>query len=95
MKPISKAEAKNIKRRLNSILENFNSFNRHQLREKLIKLGKYCNPSKQENDRLLEKQTLKQAARRLATEFDGFQEGDYDGGELEEAIIEVERLTKP
>ncbi len=48
MKPISKTEAKNIKRKINRILEDFDNFNRHQLRERLIKLGKYCYPHKQE-----------------------------------------------
>jgi len=48
MKPINKKEANIIKKRINKILEDFDQFNRHQLREKLIRLGKFCYPHSQE-----------------------------------------------
>lgn len=48
-KPISKTEAKYIKRRLGWIQANFNELSRHQLRHKLEILAKSCDPRPIEN----------------------------------------------
>ena len=44
MKEISKLEGKIIKNRLNLLLKNFNTLNRHQLKQKLTNLGKFIHP---------------------------------------------------